>query len=245
MRLGTSRTSWSWSNLALSPSLSHLSPSGSPQGVGKEGSEPVPRCWMEMRRGKGSEGEGGHPCPHRELDRNCPLWAAGTPHLPLQGRRGLGEENPIFGGEGNTPWTPSFAGIGGSCREKGQNSTQTPGWDRLGASNTFNALEFFPFPSSSQCLGLGGTGSVSSWRPGMSPRCHLAQRLGGHSGGTFWLGSCFILGEEGSIPYPGVGIPRLQPSLGFCPAFLGHLDPHDAHSCHHAPSSGRGLLGTG
>lgn len=116
------------------------------------------------------------------------------------------------------------------------------GWE---LPTLFNALEFFPFPSSSRCLGLGGTGSVSSWRPGMSPRCHLAQRLGGHSGGTFWLGSCFILGEEGSIPYPGVGIPRLQPSLAFCPAFLGHLDPHDAHSCHHAPSSGRGLLGTG
>lgn len=63
-------------------------------------------------------------------------------------REGEGwERKTQFFWEGNTPWTRSFAGIGGSCRKKGQNSPQTPGWDRLGASNTFNALEFFPFPS--------------------------------------------------------------------------------------------------
>lgn len=236
MRLGTSRTSWGWSNLALSPNLSHLSLSGSPQGVGKEGSEPRPRSWMETRRGKGREGEGGHPCPHRDLDRNCPLWAVGTPLTSLC-REGEGwERKTQFFWGGNTPWTHSFAGIGGSCRKKGQNSPQTPGWDRLGASNTFNALEFFPFPLLAPGLVLpvpwawwqwlrvlAVSWGVTSLSPGTEPWGTpgwdlLAWEL------LFWERRDQSLTLGGNSTDPA--------QLGFSPAFLGHLDPCDVRSCH-------------
>lgn len=210
MRLSTSRTSWGWSNLALSPNLSRLSLSGSPQGVGKEGSEPGPRSWMEMRRGKGSEGEGGHPCPHRDLDRNCPLWAVGTPLTSLC-REGEGWERKtqFFGGKETPPGHGVLQGLGDPAgkRDKIPLKHQAgTGWELPTLLMHWN---FFPSPCwlqalSSRCLGLGGSGSMSSQCPGMSPHCHLAQSLGGHPGGTSWLGSCFS-GRGGINPLPWGG----------------------------------------
>lgn len=138
-----------------------------------------------------------------------PSGLSGHPSPPSAGKERAGRGKPNFFGKETPPGHGVLQGLGDPAgkRDKIPLKHQAgTGWELPTLLMHWN---FFPSPrwlqaSSSRCLGLGGSGSMSSRPPGVSPRCHLAQRLGGHPGGTFWLGSCFS-GRGGINPLPWGG----------------------------------------